>query len=255
AGGGALPLEAQRLGLQAYASDLNPVAVLINKAMIEIPPRFADRPSVNPEAWKQKGLVAREWIGAQGLAEDVRYYGSWIRDEAAKRVGSLYPSIAVTTEMAKSRSDLRPYVGKKLTVVAWLWVRTVNSPNPAFAKVDVPLASTFMLSTKSGKQAWIEPIIEGENYRFTVKVGKPNDIETSKRGTKLGRGANFRCLMSGTPIAGDYIKAEACAGRMGARLMAIVAEGQRERLYLAPTQEHEMAAHAAKPEWRPDLLI
>ena len=238
AGGGALPLEAQRLGLESYASDLNPVAVLINKAMIEIPPKFAGKPPVNPEARKEKSLIAREWKGAQGLAEDVRYYGQWMRDEAEKRIGHLYPKVEVTAEMAKERPDLKPYVGQKLTVIAWLWARTVKSPNPAFAQVDVPLASTFMLSTKAGKEAYVEPVIENGGYRFTVKVGKPKDAEAAKNGTKLSRGANFQCLMSGTPIAGDYIKAEGKAGRMGARLMAIVAEGERGRVYLAPTPEH-----------------
>ena len=238
AGGGALPLEAQRLGLESYASDLNPVAVLINKAMIEIPPKFAGKPPVNPESRKDKTLFAREWKGAQGLAEDVRYYGQWMRDEAEKRIGHLYPKVEVTAEMAKERPDLKPYVGQKLTVIAWLWARTVKSPNPAFAQVDVPLASTFMLSTKAGKEAYVEPVIENGGYRFTVKVGKPKDAEAAKNGTKLARGANFQCLMSGTPIAGDYIKAEGKAGRMGARLMAIVAEGDRGRVYLAPTPEH-----------------
>ena len=151
AGGGALPLEAQRLGLEAYASDLNPVAVLINKAMIEIPPKFAGRPPVNPESRKGQ-LGTKTWRGAQGLAEDVRYYGQWMRDEAEKRIGHLYPKIEITAAMAKERPDLNPLVGRKLTVIAWLWARTVKSPNPAFRKVDVPLASTFMLSTKPGKE-------------------------------------------------------------------------------------------------------
>src|SRR5574337_609969 len=256
AGGGALPLEAQRLGLEALASDLNPVAVLINKAMIEIPPKFAGRPPVNPEARKNKDLFGREWRGAQGLAEDVRHYGRWMRDEAEKRIGHLYPKVEVTAAMVHDptnpRPDLKPYLGRKLTVIAWLWARTVKSPNPAFANVDVPLASTFMLSTKAGKEAYVEPVIEGGGYRFTVKVGKPKDAEAAKSGTKLARGANFRCVMSGTPIAGDYIKAEGNAGQMGARLMAIVAEGDRGRVYFAATPEHESVARRAQPLWKPE---
>ncbi|MCG3168780.1 MAG: hypothetical protein CALGDGBN_00287 [Pseudomonadales bacterium] len=252
AGGGALPLEAQRLGLESYASDLNPVAVLINKAMIEIPPKFAGKSPVNPDVKKNRDLVGRQWKGAQGLAEDVRYYGQWMRDEAEKRIGHLYPKVEVTAEMAKERPDLKKYVGQKLTVIAWLWARTVNSPNPAFANVDVPLASTFMLSTKAGKEAYVEPVIDGGTYRFTVKVGKPRDADSAKNGTKLAR-ANFACLMSGAPIAGDYIKAEGKAGRMGTRLMAIVAEGERGRVYLAPTRDHEVIALMAKPEWKPDV--
>ncbi|MBI4801910.1 MAG: DUF1156 domain-containing protein [Elusimicrobia bacterium] len=264
AGGGALPLEAQRLGLESYASDLNPVAVLINKAMIEIPPKFAGKPPVNPESYKEKMLLAREWHGAQGLAEDVRYYGQWMRDEAEKRIGQLYPKIKITEEMAKERPDLKQYEGKDLTVIAWLWARTVKSPNPAFARVDVPLASTFMLSTKPGKEAYVEPLLtpsplagEGggggeRGYRFTVKVGKPKDAEAAKNGTKLARGANFRCLVSDAPMSQEYVRGEFQAKRNGERLMAIVAEGERGRVYLSPAPEQEALARSAQPAWRPE---
>ena len=226
AGGGALPLEAQRLGIEAHASDLNPVAVLINKAMIEIPPKFAGRPPVNTEARADFGLLSREWRGAQGLAEDVRFYGRWMRDKAEKRIGHLYPKVAVTAEMVQERPDLKPYEGRKLTVIAWLWARTVKSPNPAFADMDVPLASTFMLSTKKGREVYVEPVIDGREYRFAVKTGTPRDTEAAKAGTKVSRGA-FRCLMSNVPITYAYIDDEANAGRMGERLMAIVVQGDR----------------------------
>ena len=249
AGGGAIPLEAQRLGLEAYASDLNPVAVLINKAMIEIPPRFAGRPPVNPEARKGKGSIEAVWKGAAGLAGDVRYYGKWMRDEAEKRISHLYPKIEVTAEMARNRPDVKRYEGRKLTVIAWLWARTVKSPNPAFANVDVPLASTFVLSTKKGKEAYVEPVIEGRGYRFTVKAGKPP--ESAKNGTKLARGS-FRCLFSDVPIQYEYIDGEANAGRMGERLMAVVAQGERSRVYLTPTLEMEEVARSAQPRWKPD---
>ena len=251
AGGGALPLEAQRLGLEAHASDLNPVAVLINKAMIEIPPKFAERSPVNPEARADSGLLAQEWRRARGLAEDVRFYGRWIRDEAEKRIGDLYPKIEVTPEMVRERPDLKPYEGRKLTVIAWLWARTVKSPNPAFADVDVPLASTFMLSTKKGREVYVEPLIDGREYRFTVKTGTPSDTEAAKAGTKVSRGA-FRCLMSSVPINYSYIDDEANAGRMGARLMAIVVQGVRKRLYLSPTDRAVAVARSAVPEWKPD---
>jgi putative DNA methylase len=251
AGGGALPLEAQRLGLESYASDLNPVAVLINKAMIEIPPKFAGMPPVNPEARNDKSMFARKWKGAEGLAEDVRYYGKWMRDEAEKRLGHLYPKVEITAEMAEERPDLKQYVGQKLTVIAWIWARTVKSPNPAFANVDVPLASTFLLSTKPGKEAYVEPVIENGGYRFTVRLGKPTDQAAAKSGTKLAR-ANFTCLLSHSPVSGDYIKAEGKAGRMGARLMAIVAEGHKGRVYLSSNPEHEQIVEDAKPTWRPE---
>jgi putative DNA methylase len=255
AGGGALPLEAQRLGLESYASDLNPVAVLINKAMIEIPPKFAGKSPVNPEAQHQKAQMDKSWRGAQGLAEDVRYYGKWMRDEAEKRIGYLYPKIEITAAMAKDRPDLKQYVGTKLTVVAWLWVRTVKSPNPAFAQVDVPLASSFLLSLMLGKEAYVEPVISNNGYKFTVKVGGAKDAAAAKGGTKLSRGANFRCLMSGTPIVPQYIKDEGKAGRMGARLMAIVAEGERGRAYLSPSPEMEAVALTAQPTWKPDTPL
>ncbi len=269
AGGGALPLEAQRLGLESYASDLNPVAVTINKAMIEIPPRFAGRAPVGPRVPGDKqGKLSEDWSGAKGLAEDVRRYGAWMRAEAEKRIGQLYPRITVTPEMvadradgagargqfglnyAEARPDLAPLLGQPLTVIAWLWARTVKSPNPAFSHVDVPLASTFVLSSKAGKESYVQPVVEGDRYRFTVKVGVPP--EAAGNGTKAaGRGANFRCVLSDTPISGDYIKAEGQAGRMGAKLMAIVAEGVRGRVYLAPTAEHEAIARQAEPAWKP----
>ena len=259
AGGGALPLEAQRLGLESHASDLNPVAVLINKAMIEIPPRFAGRHPVNMEYLGDRGHPALVeggtpslLRGARGLAADVRYYGQWMRDEAEKRIGWLYPKVGVTADMAQERPDLKPYVGKELTVIAWLWARTVKSPNPAFAQVDVPLASTFMLSTKKGKEAYVEPVIENGSYRFTVKVGEPEDAEAAKAGTTAGKRRAFRCLMSDVPVPYDHIRAEGQAGRMGVRMMAVVAQGDHGRIYLAPMAEHEAIAFRAKPEWKPN---
>jgi len=252
AGGGTLPLEAQRLGLAAHATDLNPVAVLINKAIIEIPPKFAGRSPVNP-ASREELARGGQWNGkgAQGLAEDIRYYGQRMRDEAERRIGHLYPKVEITAAMAAERPDIKPLVGRELTVIAWLWARTVKSPNPAFREVDTPLASTFMLSTKPGKEVYVEPLVEQNNYSFAVKVGKPCDAEAAKNGTKLGRGSNFGCVMSGSPISGEYIKAEGQAGRMAARLMAVVAEGERGRIYLSPTNVHERAAALAAPEWRP----
>ena len=194
AGGGALPLEAQRLGLEAHASDLNPVAVLINKAMIEIPPKFAGCAPVHIGARsdgpaRSRALIDRDWRSAHGLAEDVRHYGQWMRDEAEKRIGDLYPKAVVTPAMVRERPDLKQYEGRELTVIAWLWARTVPSPNPAFADVEVPLASTFMLSTKKGKEAYVEPVIENGGYRFRVRPSTPPDMKATRAGTKLGRGA------------------------------------------------------------------
>lgn len=239
AGGGSIPLEAQRLGLQSFASDLNPVAVLLNKAMIETPPKFEGRPPVGPEGpGSQKRALA--WRSSQGLAEDIRRYGAWIREQAYARIGELYPKVDLPPELG----------GGSATVIAWLWARTVKSPNPAFSHVDIPLVSTFVLGNKEGKQAFIKPVVEGDAYRFTVAYGVPP--KEAHNGTKAGgRGADFICLMSGTPVSGDYIKAQGQSGGMGAKLLAVVAEGARSRLYIAPTPEMERLAFQARPEWKP----
>lgn len=246
AGGGSIPLEAQRLGLEAFASDLNPVAVLINKAMIEIPPKFADKPPVHPDGTNP--LLT--WSGAAGLAEDVRRYGAWMRDEAFRRVGHLYPPIEITNEMVQKRPDLKLHQSKKLPVIAWLWARTVKSPNPAFSHVEVPLASTFILSSKAGKEAYVTPEITRDGYAFAVQVGRPP--ADAKAGTKVSPG-NFRCLMSQTPIDAAYIRSEGRAGRIGCKMMAIVAESSNGRVYLAPTTGHEKLSRCDQLSWRPDV--
>jgi putative DNA methylase len=253
AGGGTIPLEAQRLGLQSFASDLNPVAVLINKALIEIPPKFANRPPVRPESQSSKsGKLGLEetWTGAAGLAEDVRYYGQWMREEAFKRIGHLYPPIEITKAMVKERPDLKQYEGEKLTVIAWLWARTVKSPNPVFNHVEVPLVSTFILSSKQGKEAYVEPVVGKSGYTFTVKVGNPP--AAAKGGTTAGKRKAFRCLMSDAPIDYDYIRDQGKTVGLGQKLMAIVAEGTRGRVYLAPTADQEVFAAKANPDWQPD---
>lgn len=255
AGGGALPLEAQRLGLESYASDLNPVAVLINKAMIEIPSKFAEQPPVNPDKCNETLDISGNWHGAAGLAEDVRYYGQWMREEAERRIGYLYPTVEITADMARERPDLKKLIGKRLTVIAWLWARTVASPNPAFAHVNVPLISTFWISTKTGKEAYIEPILDQKGYRFKVKIGIPQNVEKVNSGTKLARGANFRCIMSDIPMASEHIKAEGKSGRIGARMLAIVAEGKNGRVYLPPIDEHEKIAQHIEPTWEPKFEI
>ena len=252
-GGGSIPLEAQRLGLRAHAFDLNPVAVLITKLLVEIPPRFAGCPPVNPDS---RSSMSDSWAshGAGGLAEDVRYYGRWMRDEAERRIGHLYPKVAVTTELVKERPDLKAYLGRELTVIAWLWTRTVASPNPAANGQHVPLANSFVLSSKEGKEVIVVPVLEAGGYRFMVKSDNvtPHEIAHARKGTKTGRGANFRCLFSGTPIPSRHIKGEGNAGRMGVRLMAVVVEGNRQRVYLTPDSETEPATRGTEPTWLPE---
>lgn len=233
AGGGAIPLEAQRLGLEAHAHDLNPVAVTINKAMIEIPPRFAGKAPVNPDA--QVSAMRNGWNGAQGLAEDVRYYGEWMKQEAFQRIGHLYPKVKVPHEQG----------GGEATVIAWIWARTVKCPNPACG-CEMPLASSFVLSKKKGKGAWIEPQFDYEAKKITYKVqlGKGKIPEAPK----TARGAKFKCIMCSETTTDDYIKQESVNGRMGSVLMGIVAEGKHGRLYVSPTEEHVLTAQCSKPE-------
>lgn len=252
AGGGTLPLEAQRLGLEPYASDLNPVAVLINKAMIEIPPKFAGQPPVNEEFQQAGNKFDAKWYGTEGLVMDLRHYGRWMREEAVRRIGNLYPKIEITNKMAEIRPDIKPYVGRKLTIIAYLWARTVRSPNPAFSDVYVPLVSTFYLSTKEGREAYVEPMIEDRDFQFVVKIGRPKDPENIKKGTKISRG-NFRCLISNIPIKYGYIDGEANAGRISQKLMAIVAETDRRRIFLSPTDDLESISRLPEPAWMPDL--
>lgn len=235
-GGGAIPLEAQRLGLKAHGSDLNPVAALITKAIIEIPPRFAGQPPVNPDA--QSDLNQSEtWIGAAGLAEDVRYYGEWMRKEAEKRIGHLYPKVKIPG-------------GDEATVIAWVWARTVKCHNPA-CEARMPLVTSFWLSNKKQNKAWIEPVVDRANktVQFEVKTGNG----TPPAPTKIGRGARFRCLVCHQDTPEQHIKGESMGGRMGSQLMAIVAEGQNGRVYLSPLEDHERIAKSAIPDWTPDI--
>ena len=237
-GGGSIPLEAQRLGLRAYGSDLNPVAVLVSKATCEIPPKFAGCAPVNTD--RDPHVT---WKGAQGLAEDIRHYGQWMRDEAESRIGHLYPKVRITEAMAAKRSDLKAYAGKELTVIAWLWARTVASPDPMMKGAHVPLASSFVLSSKKGKEAWVDIIRDTnsrEGWRFDV-CKDPMSTEKHKQiksGTKISQGS-FRCALSGAPIPYSYADAEANAERMQKRLMAIVVEGNRQRVYLSPTPDRK----------------
>ncbi len=242
-GGGSIPLEAQRLGLPAYGSDLNPVAVMIGKAMIEITPKFKDMEPVHPGP---KGRT--HYRNAEGLAEDVKYYGEWMHDRAWESIGHLYPKVDLPNE----------YGGRKATVIAWIWARTVPSPDPAFADVHVPIASSFLLSAKKGKEAWIEPVVDRQAKTITYRIrtgGTKAEIFQAKAGTKAGRGANFRCLLSGSAITANHVKKSGKAGRMNQTLMAIVAQGKTQRVYLPPSSEHVAVALTATPRWKPEIKL
>lgn len=242
-GGCSIPLEAQRLGLPAYGSDLNPVAVMIGKAMIEIPPKFKDMPPIHPGP-KDRAF----YRNAEGLAEDVKYYGEWMREKAWERIGHLYPQVDLPAE----------YGGGKATVIAWIWARTVPSPDPAFADVQVPIVSSFLLSSKVGKQAWIEPEIDkvAKSITYAIRTdGTKDDVTRASEGTKSGHGANFRCLISGAPVVADYIRECGQGGRIGESLLAIVASGSRGKIYLSPNLEHERIARQVDRQIGPDICF
>ena len=238
AGGGAIPLEAQKLGLEAHAHDLNPVAVMINKAMIEIPPKFSGMAPVNPDA--QVNSMHDAWARAEGLAEDVRYYGEWMKQEAYKRIGHLYPKVKVPEEQG----------GGEATVIAWIWARTVKCPNPACG-CEMPLASTFILSKKKGNEAWIEPIVNQKRVKYIVHSGQTN---SGLKTPKTARGAQFECVNCGEIATPLYIKSEACNGRMGASMMAVVAE-RKKRIYITPDLEQVNVTMVEKPADYPDAQI
>ena len=219
AGGGTIPLEAQRLGLKSFANDLNPVAVMINKAMIEIPAQFKNSPPINPDAKNSIGNQS-DWHGANGLAEDIRYYGKLLKTRAWEKLKNLYPKID----------------GK--TVIAWLWVRTVTCSNPT-CQHKMPLAHSFKLSTK--QNIFAEPVIEGDNIKFNIKHGKP-----TVDGTVNKNGAH--CLFCGANVPLEHIRSEGKNNNLSAKLMAIVAEGEHGRIYLPPNDEHEQVADIPKPD-------
>ncbi|TNE99350.1 MAG: DUF1156 domain-containing protein, partial [Gammaproteobacteria bacterium] len=238
AGGGAIPLEAQRLGLESYASDLNPVAVMINKAMIEIPPKFAGQAPVGPlpEGEKYTNSYADDWSGARGLAEDVRRYGHWMREEAFNRIGHLYPKVKITTEMIAEQPDLKAFEGNELTVISWLWARTVATPNPAYSGAHVPLIKSLSLSAKKGRKAFLHPIVSGKNWSFKVKINEEPEIQST-----VGRNG-ATCILSGSNIPLNYVRTEAKKGNLGERLIAIVCDTPKGRVYVSPQAGHEQAA-------------
>lgn len=234
AGGGTIPLEAQRLGLEAHASDLNPVAVLINKALIEIPSKFSGTPPVCPDVAKDQ--LAHPWPRATGLAEDVRRYGQWMRDEAEKRIGHLYPKATLPD-------------GSQATVIAWIWARTVTCPNPACG-IAMPLVRSWWLGKKKGKEAYVVPSVANGKVRFSISHDLKNAPSKDNDGTVSRTGAV--CVGCGTAVDREHIKTEGRAGRMGAQLLATVGDGNRTRIYLEPTSEHEAAARVPRPTGVPD---
>ena len=240
-GGGSIPLEAQRLGLRAVGSDLNPVAILITKALIELPPKFANRPPVNPDADPMgmtvgKGRKAQQipWRGGMGLADDIRYYGRWMRDEAFRRIGHLYPKAKLPD-------------GGEATALAWLWARTVPCPNPACG-LSLPLSPTFQICTKSGNEHWTRPVFNNETKELSFVV-QDHDDGVPRDGAR--RGDAFVCVACGVAVETDYVREQGRCTQISERMTAVVVEGKRRRLFVSPNDEHLAAASAGTPKWRP----
>lgn len=250
AGGGTIPLEAKRLGLTAHASDLNPVATLLNMAILTLPERFAGASPVGPECMASATQLpnTQQWNHALGIAEDIRRYGDKVATLAASKLANLYPSILITDDEVAERSDLAGLAGETVPVIAYLWARTVRSPNPAFRHVHVPLLATYVLSNKAGAEVYLDPIVAGDSYELRVRNGAPPDELSS--GTKAGR-ASFRCILSDAPISAEYIKSEGVAGQIAYRMTAVVVESRKGRVYLKGTQEQESLCKSAEPLWKP----
>ncbi len=242
-GGGSIPLEAARLGFEAHAADLNPVAVLLNKCNLELAPRWANHPPINPEARTNK-LRTGEWRGTRGLAEDVRYYGRLIRQRAQEKIGHLYPKVRLPRE----------YGGGEANVIAWLWARTVASDDPAAKGKHVPLVSTYWLATGKGKKTWLKPHVDKASlaYSFSVESTSPPDAACVRSGTKLGRGGKFRCILTDTPFKNGHVKKEGIAGRLGVKLLATIVGIKGGKVYLPATAEQESCASVAIPDDAPD---
>ena len=245
-GGGSIPLEANRLGFEAHAADLNPVAVLLNKCNLEITPRWSGHAPVNPTDRHKIGGT-QSWRGTTGLAADMRYYAQIVGETVEEKIGRYYPKIKLPAEQG----------GGDGNVIAWIWARTVASSDVAHQGVHVPLISTFWLSSVDKKYSWLDPVVDkaAKTYRFEVKTGTPNDKDAVKSGTKLGKKANFRCLLSGQPLPYKYVRGEAAAQRIGRVLLAVVVETKRSRMYLPANPEQVKAADAAMPAWMPEELV
>lgn len=249
AGGGALPLEAQRLGMDAYASDLNPVAVLINKAVLEIPKNFQGIPPCGPLPTGETGTLNHN---NSGLAEDIRRYGYWVYEKAKEKIGHLYPQIQITSEIASTKPELQGFIGHKFPVIGWIWARTVKSPNPIYSDIYVPLIATFSLSNKSGNEYYIQPITNGKSYDFQIIRGKcPNSLIN---GTKSGARGNFSCLLSGTPITSKYIKEQGKLNLIKNRLLAIIIKTKNGRDFIAPNQTTN-ELQLSIPDWIPNTRL
>jgi len=244
-GGGSIPLEAARLGFDAHAADLNPVAVLLNKCNLELAPRWAGHAPVNPEA-RQGDVGTQVWTGTKGLAEDVRYYGRLIRDLAIEKIGHLYPKVKLPEEQG----------GGETKVIAWLWARTVASQDPSAKGAHVPLITSYWLANNGAKSSWLEPVVDraAGTYRFDVRTGTPTDKLTVRAGTKMGR-RTFRCILSGEPLEYNYTRAQAKEQKLGCVLIGIVAEAKRGRVYLPANAEHERLGRITEAKWKPDELV
>ncbi|MCC6611670.1 MAG: DUF1156 domain-containing protein [Burkholderiales bacterium] len=253
AGGGSIPLEAARLGFEAHGADLNPVAALLNKCNLEIVPKWVTRSPINPDSRAKIG-GSDAWPGARGLAEDLRYYGERVRKRIVEKIGRFYPQGQLSREYGNSSTN----------VVAWIWARTVASEDAAALGRHVPLVSSFMLSTKKGSEAWVEPVIDKsapDGWRFEVRTGQitKDQIEKARNGTRAGKAQDFVCLLTRTPIRRSYIQQEGKASRLRMRLMALVVEAPRGKAYQSPSIEHEriaesMSADPRLPEARATFL-
>ena len=239
-GGASIPLEANRLGLNATGSDLNPVSVLIGKALLELPQDYRGKKPLHPGV-----KLKNHYKNFDGLAEDIIYFARKLRERTWKSIGHLYPKIQLESQNGK----------RDATVLAWIWVRTVESPDPAMKGSRIPLVASYWLCKKPKKKVWVEPYIDNKQVRFRVKSGVPSDEKAIDRGNKVSRGANFVCQLSGSAVTADYVKGQGKTGKMGWQLLAVVAEDTGGRKYESRSNKHEGIAFRKEPSWHPDYAM
>ncbi len=230
-GGGSTLVEAQRLGLPAAGSDLNPVPVLITRVLTELIPQVAGRPPLVADPARLGMKVTGGPL--DGFLADCRHYAERVREKVWAEIGHLYPE---------------PPGGG--TVIAWLWARTVTCPNPA-CRAIAPLVSSFWLSKKKGALTWIEPtgLGPGKPVRFEVNAGTagPPVQRTVKR-------TGGTCLVCNQPIGFPYVRTEGKANRLGVQLLALVIDSLVGRRFDPPSAT-DLRTDVARPSGAPEVLL
>jgi putative DNA methylase len=235
-GGGSIPLEGLRLGLNVFASDLNPIPVLINKAMLEVIPKYWNKPPINQKAIVEKSKLG--WTNVVGFCNDILHYGNVVLENSKNKLQNYYP-----TYITPNKEEYK--------VVAWLWSRTIRCPNPACG-CQLPLIRSFQLSKKEKNKVFAEPIIERGKQNvitgYEIKEGEATLKKTVSRSGAV-------CVCCGDAVPLTYIRNEGKENRIGFQMFGVVAEGRRRKVYLPPLPIHESVVKNIPESWSPDYVL